>query len=92
MPRPVLVFGGTMAIAGMVYWQIGFLVPWLLYWLAAFSLALVLGALARPGASPFGPPGGRFLCDSCRYNYGDVCRRSERPNAIRCPDYRSTEG
>ena len=31
---------------------------------------------------------GRFLCDSCRFDYGDVCRRSERPNAIRCDDYR----
>ena len=31
---------------------------------------------------------GRFLCDSCRYDYGDVCRRPERPNATRCPEYR----
>lgn len=31
---------------------------------------------------------GRFLCDSCRYDYGDVCRRPERPNATRCEDYR----
>lgn len=31
---------------------------------------------------------GRFLCDSCRYDYGDVCNRPERPNAKRCPDYK----
>jgi len=31
---------------------------------------------------------GRFLCDSCRYDYGDVCRRPERPNATVCDDYR----
>lgn len=31
---------------------------------------------------------GRFLCDSCRYDYGSVCRRPERPNAVCCPDYR----
>jgi hypothetical protein len=31
---------------------------------------------------------GKFLCDSCRYDYGDACRRPERPNATRCPDYR----
>lgn len=31
---------------------------------------------------------GRFLCDSCRYDYGDVCQRPERPNATRCEDYR----
>jgi len=31
---------------------------------------------------------GRFLCDSCRYDYGDVCRRAARPNATKCPEYR----
>jgi hypothetical protein len=29
-----------------------------------------------------------FLCDTCKYNYGDVCHRPERPNATRCPDYK----
>ena len=32
--------------------------------------------------------GSEFLCDSCRYNYGGACRRPERPNARKCPDYR----
>ena len=32
-------------------------------------------------------PGRKPLCDTCRYDYGDACRRPERPNAIRCPDY-----
>jgi hypothetical protein len=31
--------------------------------------------------------GGSFLCDDCKYNYGSVCTRPERPNARRCPDY-----
>ncbi|MCD6361526.1 MAG: hypothetical protein J7M38_11780 [Armatimonadetes bacterium] len=31
---------------------------------------------------------GRFLCDSCVYDWGDVCRRPERPNATRCDDYK----
>jgi hypothetical protein len=31
---------------------------------------------------------GHFLCDSCKYDYGDVCNRPERPNATHCPDYR----
>ncbi|MFP4056669.1 MAG: hypothetical protein ACLF0G_07360 [Candidatus Brocadiia bacterium] len=31
--------------------------------------------------------GERILCDTCKYDYGDVCRRPERPNATRCPDY-----
>lgn len=30
----------------------------------------------------------RFLCDSCRYDYRDACRRPERPNATLCEDYR----
>jgi hypothetical protein len=30
----------------------------------------------------------RPLCDSCRYDYGNVCRRPERPNALSCPDYK----
>lgn len=32
--------------------------------------------------------GSRFLCDTCKYNYGNACWRAERPNATRCPDYR----
>ena len=30
---------------------------------------------------------GQFLCDTCKYDYGSVCTRSERPNAEVCPDY-----
>jgi len=30
----------------------------------------------------------KFLCDDCRYDYGHACRRPERPNAKRCPDFR----
>lgn len=29
----------------------------------------------------------RYLCDDCKYDYGDACRRPERPNAISCSDY-----
>ena len=29
-----------------------------------------------------------FLCDTCRYDYGDACTRRERPNATECPDYK----
>ena len=32
--------------------------------------------------------GSEFLCDTCRYNYGNACDRPERPNATRCSDYR----
>ena len=30
----------------------------------------------------------RPLCDTCMYDYGNVCKRPERPNALRCPDYK----
>ena len=33
-------------------------------------------------------PGARPLCDTCKYDYGDACTRPERPNAMRCPDYK----
>lgn len=29
-----------------------------------------------------------FLCDDCKWNYGNVCTRAERPNATECPDYK----
>lgn len=29
-----------------------------------------------------------FLCDNCRYDYDSACHRPERPNAVKCPDYR----
>ena len=32
--------------------------------------------------------GGSPLCDTCKYDYGSVCTRPERPNAMSCPDYR----
>jgi hypothetical protein len=31
---------------------------------------------------------GMFLCDTCRYDYGQACRRPERPNAAQCPGYK----
>lgn len=33
--------------------------------------------------------GGEFLCDTCRYDHGNACHRRERPNAVRCEDYRA---
>ncbi|HUT23210.1 MAG TPA: hypothetical protein VM492_02580 [Sumerlaeia bacterium] len=34
----------------------------------------------------------KFLCDDCHYDYGHACRRPERPNARRCPDYKRRGG
>ncbi|MGI6457380.1 MAG: hypothetical protein ACOX5R_17425 [bacterium] len=33
--------------------------------------------------------GNAFLCDSCKWNYGNICNRPEKPNALKCPDYTS---
>ena len=32
--------------------------------------------------------GSGSLCDTCKWDYGDACRRPERPNARTCPDYK----
>lgn len=32
--------------------------------------------------------GSGFLCDTCKYNYREACRRPERPNAKLCPDFK----
>ena len=53
-------------------------------WLRTHAAALGLDA-GRMAA--WGAPG-RFLCDSCRYDYRDACKRPERPNATFCEDYR----
>ncbi len=29
-----------------------------------------------------------YLCDTCKYDYGEVCKRPERPNAKTCNDYK----
>jgi len=49
-------------------------VSWLKRFLAAIGLLQITS--------------GRPLCDSCKYDYGGACKRPERPNAYRCPDYR----
>jgi len=30
-----------------------------------------------------------FLCDNCRYDHPSSCHHPERPNAVKCPDYRA---
>ncbi|MCL4694355.1 MAG: hypothetical protein KJ060_17830 [Candidatus Hydrogenedentes bacterium] len=29
-----------------------------------------------------------FLCDNCRYDHPSACLHPQRPNAVKCPDYR----
>ena len=57
------------------------------YWIVTLFIAIGLGAwlLARRGGL-----GSTYLCDTCKYSYGDVCTRPEKPNATTCPDYKHT--
>ncbi|MFT5051621.1 MAG: hypothetical protein ACI8QZ_003040 [Chlamydiales bacterium] len=32
--------------------------------------------------------GSGYLCDRCKWDYGDACSRPERPNAHTCPDFK----
>ena len=29
-----------------------------------------------------------FLCDNCRYDYPSACHLAQRPNAVKCTNYR----
>jgi len=44
-------------------------------------VAALFRALFRSGGSG-------YLCDNCKWDYGDACRRPERPNAKTCPDFK----
>lgn len=48
----------------------------------------VLQALSLFFKRLFSGGSGGYLCDNCRWDYGDACRRPERPNARVCPDYK----
>jgi len=50
------------------------------------QLLALLGAPFRALKSGVGVGG--YLCDRCKWDYGDACRRPERPNARTCPDFK----
>ena len=57
----------------------------------ATFLARFFGGVNRAvGKKPAAPI--RILCDTCRYNHGNVCVRPERPNATECPEYQRMGG
>ena len=45
-------------------------------------LRALFGGLARSGSSG-------YLCDRCKWDYGDACKRPERPNARVCQDFKA---
>ncbi|MCA9001649.1 MAG: hypothetical protein KDB61_06990 [Planctomycetes bacterium] len=48
----------------------------------------LLQKLAAVLRSLFAMGGSSILCDRCKWNYGDACRRPQRPNATTCPDFK----
>ena len=53
------------------------------------SLFRMLLAPLRALMSRLGGGGGGYLCDRCKWDYGDACRRPERPNARTCSDFKA---
>jgi hypothetical protein len=50
----------------------------------AVSALTIYSAVARKGK-------GRFLCDDCRFNAPEKCKKVERPRATVCSSYRSDQ-
>ena len=100
IPRPWLVFFGVILLSILLtQWVVPGLgaVEW--YWPVTLVAAAIAGYATHRSTSPTGSGGGgglfgrgEFLCDSCKYDHPDLCSRSERPNATRCPDYERRGG
>ena len=58
------------------------------YWAITLFVAIGAGVWLLTRRSGGGVSG--YLCDTCKYSYGDVCTRPEKPNATKCPDYKHT--
>jgi len=101
--RRAIVFVAILVVAGLLQGLLaGPLAQWpglsaSGYWLIALAAAFLLAAILPAGTSR-GAGGAvpraflrrsEFLCDTCKYNDARDCSRPERPNATRCPDYRS---
>lgn len=58
------------------------------YWVIPLFVALAAGVWLLSRRAVTGLGGSGYLCDTCKYSYGDVCNRREKPNATTCPDYK----
>ena len=94
LSRPVIVFTALLCAGAMLsYFAPVSVVSPFVFWAVLVPVACLFALAARRG------PGGThsmgrsaFLCDSCKYNDARCCSRPERPNASRCPDYKSRVG
>jgi hypothetical protein len=87
MKRPFIVFAAVLAIAALLAMVLPLGGP--VFWSIALAAAAVLSLASRAPAVGGFLPRSEFLCDTCKYNDARDCSRPERPNATRCPDYRS---
>lgn len=81
----LVLFGGA-STAGQ------FLALILVYGVLTFMILRLIRSREGGGSGGGWFGGDRFLCDSCVFDYGNVCNRPERPNATQCPDYEKRRG
>ena len=58
------------------------------------SIAVVLAILAACGITVRAAknwPGDRYLCDTCKYNAPEKCKKKERPKALVCYAFSKVE-
>jgi hypothetical protein len=92
--KPILAFAGVITIGAMMdFWAFPAEMHFLgmhpvVYWsLVVLVASLAAFAVRKPSA--WNAARGEFLCDSCKYNDSRYCSRPERPNAARCPDFKT---
>ena len=90
MSRPQQVLIASLCIAAMIYFAVP--LPPLVYWPVALVVAAALSFAAGGGRGKIWLGSSRYLCDNCKYNHPRYCSRPERPNATRCPDFKSRGG
>ncbi len=85
LSQKVIAVVALLAFLGMIFRGREF--AWAVVILAVIGGGAWLLSRRALGVRGLGGVGG-YLCDSCKYSYGDVCNRPEKPNATKCPDYK----
>ena len=89
MKRAVYTLAAVLCVAAVLHWYTDFGLRPAVYWLAAILIGTAAAFANRRAPAPWSPASGEFLCDTCKYNDARYCSRPERPNAVRCPDYKN---
>jgi hypothetical protein len=92
MSRGWIIFGTVLALGVLLSWIVPEFLGGIPFWILVGGAATLAVILLKPGIRKSSSPylvSGEFLCDTCKYNHPGTCSRPDRPNATRCPDYRS---